>query len=284
MLPPIVIRGITSAISMGVRMLVPVARSAINFCTVQLRDCLFVVNAVVMNVWYHTYYANNGINARDTYGRRVYATAKPPHWDEKKTGIKGMSLHSRLPIDGPRTSLAKAAIQHHRNDTWLHIATMYSEDKPVFHLRHRLVHEDDLGKVNDGNYHHFQAMQASEGLAGRAESSFGGIVSDYLWRAGQQDIWNQVHDGVNAQGVDFGTVAGDVVADWQENGSVASGGPAEATCASLVTQHPTGEGPQQATVTEDHGVMAYGWNNAPFVFNGRAGGWVDSCSGQACHA
>jgi hypothetical protein len=28
---------------------------------------------------------------------------------------------------------------------------------------------------------------------------------------------------------------------------------------------------------ENHGIMAFGWNNQPFEFNGRAGSWVNGC-------
>jgi hypothetical protein len=35
-----------------------------------------------------------------------------------------------------------------------------------------------------------------------------------------------------------------------------------------------------STSRVDNGIIAYGWNDKPYDFNGRAGAWTDKCRGS----
>lgn len=52
----------------------------------------------------------------------------------------------------------------------------------------------------------------------------------------------------------------------------------EANCAVPAIQLSSHGG--SSRINGDKGIIAYGWNNQAFNFNGRAGGWVDSCVGR----
>ena len=52
----------------------------------------------------------------------------------------------------------------------------------------------------------------------------------------------------------------------------------EASCAVVAPIILVNEGSDTLEYPQDNAVAAYGWNNAPFNFAGRAGGWVNSCT------
>ena len=51
----------------------------------------------------------------------------------------------------------------------------------------------------------------------------------------------------------------------------------EASCLTVLAQLGTHGGSSTSRI--DNGVIAYGWNDRPFGFNGRAGDWATSCKG-----
>lgn len=81
------------------------------------------------------------------------------------------------------------------------------------------------------------------------------------WR--NQNVWQDYHD------VNSPNTVGSEVANWMEENT------SEANCAVPGIEIATHGG--STIINGDKGVIAYGWNNQPFNFNGRAGGWVDSC-------
>lgn len=52
----------------------------------------------------------------------------------------------------------------------------------------------------------------------------------------------------------------------------------EASCLTAIGTIGTHGGSSSSRI--DNGVIAYGWNDKPFDFNGRAGGWAESCKGS----
>lgn len=124
---------------------------------------------------------------RDNSGNHVFAVRHRPK------GEYGSHRNSWTRIDAHihvgDHSLQRAAILEHKNDSWLHIATLYSGDNPTFHITHRFAHSEDLGKKNNEAYHHVRASPvAAKGAQKRAEANAGGIVADYLWNDGHEDI------------------------------------------------------------------------------------------------
>jgi hypothetical protein len=133
--------------------------------------------------------------------------------------------------------------------------------------------EEDLGKPNNGQYHHFRAQPSPSQTPSpltpmpAPKTARNGVAAGYLWKDGNNGLWNDAQsDHISNNGNDFGSIT----ANWMEESS------AEATCAAVGVGITVSEG-SSPIEREDQGVVAYGWNNAPFNFAGRAGGWVDSC-------
>jgi hypothetical protein len=156
------------------------------------------------------------------------------------------------------------------NHTFRHVATVYRHDVETHQLFYRHAHPDDLGKENDGTYHHIRANYTgsppSDAVSRRAESNMDHVVGDYLWKDGDSTLFNDIHNEDNIVG-DVGTG----LANWMEQNN------SEASCASIRTFVSVSEG-GKIPKYEDQGVFAYGWNDKPFGFNGRAGGWIDQCN------
>ena len=89
-------------------------------------------------------------------------------------------------------------------------------------------------------------------------------MADYLWTNGDKSLWNQL--GGKSQANNLGST----IADYMENSD------SQASCAVPGVQQSNGK-----YAGEDQGVLAYGWNNHAFKFNGRSGGWLDSCGAAA---
>lgn len=197
---------------------------------------------------------------RDNSGNHVFAVRTRP------VGENGSHRNPWTRIDAHihvgNHSLQRAAILEHKNDSWLHIATLYSGDNPTFHISHRLAHPEDLGKEHNGAYHHVRASPvAAKGAQKRAEANAGGIVADYLWNDAHEDIWEDVYfDTTNADGL-----AGDALSSNMWNGGW------EVSCASVF------ETKGELTDDADEGLVGFGWNNQPFGWNGRAGEWLNDC-------
>ncbi len=50
----------------------------------------------------------------------------------------------------------------------------------------------------------------------------------------------------------------------------------EVSCADIIVRED--DGSQPISGVEDVGLVAFGWNNQPFGFNGRSAGWLNTCS------
>lgn len=87
---------------------------------------------------------------------------------------------------------------------------------------------------------------------------------DYLWTNGDNSLWNDLGGKSQAD------TLGSTIAVAMDNSD------SDASCAVPGIQQPNGN-----YAGEDQGVLAYGWNNQPFGFNGRSGGWLDDCGAAA---
>jgi hypothetical protein len=228
-------------------------------------DCLFGVADSVFGVWRSFFTFNRGINKRGDGKPLVYAMTA------REDDPRGVHWEFHVPV-GNHTRFIQVIRNQFKFDgnyTFQHVATVYRNDIETHHVLHRFAHPDDLGKENDGNYHHLRAQvsgaQTNSSNQKRAESDMDHVVGDYLWRDGNSAIFNDIKNE-NTIGNDIGSN----LANWMEENN------SEATCASIRTFVPVSEG-GPVPEYEDQGVFAYGWNDSPFNFAGRAGSWVDQC-------
>ena len=178
-------------------------------------------------------------------------------------------------------AIANGSTLHHAytgstNDSdWTHVATSYTaQGQPMHSLHYRLASPEDLGRPNNGDYHHIRAQHISNDASNSSShsrrsdrASNGGVVADYLWTNGDKSLWNQL--GGKSQANNLGST----IADYMENSN------SQASCAVPGVQQSNGK-----YAGEDQGVLAYGWNNHAFKFNGRSGGWLDSCGAAGSSA
>lgn len=151
------------------------------------------------------------------------------------------------------------------NHTFRHLATVYQKGVKTLSLHHRFAHPDDLGHENDGSFHHIRALPDSETVVARVEKKSNHVVGDYLWRHGNSELFNDIHNEKN-----IGNAIGSSLANWMEKSN------SEATCASIRTYVKVSEGGPVPRY-ENQGVFAYGWNDKPFNFQGKAGSWIEQC-------
>ena len=128
----------------------------------------------VFGVWQSSFQTNNGISACDGPNTNLV-----PH----------------IATDG-HPNLLKAAVTNIKAVNWTHIATEYTGETATHNILYRLAVADDLGLENDGSYHHFRASQPDT-ISERAGNNYGGIVSDYIWRAGNGAEYDQVASVTN---------------------------------------------------------------------------------------
>jgi hypothetical protein len=154
-----------------------VARCSINPLSL---DCLFAAMDAVYNIWNSGFFPNNGIGAKRD------ASYPPVLGIRDSAELPGpiTRMHAHIPIS-PDQRLIHAALAIDNDGSWAHIATTYWGDEEAHHILYRLAQESDLGKSNDGSYHHFRSQPAPSQqakLRRRAEGSKNGVVADYLWR------------------------------------------------------------------------------------------------------
>jgi hypothetical protein len=254
---------------MGLANLVGSTWSAVGRCIVNPLsfDCLFGAVDAVFNIWNSDFFGENGFRKRAVTESGHPITALRQN---NSTGGPSLvtSVAAHIEIQPNEPLIRAASLRGGLNGTWVRIATTYINDTEAHHLHHRLAVAEDLGFENDGSYHHFRATPAPamlRRLGVRAEDNDNGVVVDYLWKDGYQGNWNQIH-GISNEGNRLGSTT----AEWMETNN------AEATCASVGSLVTVSEGSDFYEL-EDQGIVAYGWNNKPFGFNGRAGSWVDGC-------
>ncbi|KAF2098014.1 hypothetical protein NA57DRAFT_76813 [Rhizodiscina lignyota] len=252
-----------NTIPSGVRLAIGVlglAQSAFNLAKCssnihhwqQTGDCFFIAADILMGAFVGFWQTRNG--------KREMGDAV---WDlTNHTSALTHAVAHVAPIDN---SLRKGLLATANNGTWIRAASVYSGDVHTHSLFYRLADPADLGRENDGTYHHLRATE--EGLRKREENDEGGLVVDYIWKDNNDETeWDYFQGG--------GDTLGATAAGWAEtNGQ-------EAFCNSPVVCLSTGSpggGQCAGCHVETSGVMAYGWNDAAFGFNGQSGGWLDEC-------
>lgn len=155
---------------------------------------------------------------------------------------------------------------------WSHVATSHTaQGQPMQSILYRLASPADLGRPNNGAYHHIRAQPVINGASNSSalrrrndESNNGGVVVDYLWTNGDNSLWNDLGGKSQANAL------GSTIADYMENSD------SEVSCAVPGIQQSNGN-----YAGEDQGVLAYGWNNQAFAFKGQSGAWLDGCGAAA---
>jgi hypothetical protein len=245
----------------------PSVSGAVGRCHVDpySSDCLSGAIIAVFTVWYNDFSIHN----EHVPGKQpIYAIHNTADPDSSST-----QTASHIPVH-EKQSLMDAAAESDvgKDGAWVHIATTFKDTEELHYIFYRLADSAVLGHPNPGNYHHFQSRASpalfaesqshTKGNDQRSKSSSNGVVADYVWRDGDASV-------ISGSSVNFGAAA----TNWmEENG-------AEATCATVGVGVPVAEGGvyKYTHQRENQGIVAYGWNNVPFDFAGRAGNWVDSC-------
>ncbi|KAH8904684.1 hypothetical protein BR93DRAFT_939754 [Coniochaeta sp. PMI_546] len=227
-------------------------------------DCFFVAADILMGTFVSFYKTRNG--------KRSTVDGLPDHGIAtfQNGTISGGLTHSIAHIPIINGSLRLGLLASGNNGSWAHVASFYSGDVKTHRLMYRLASEEDLGAKNNGKYHHLRTVGQGNSVTERAEQQEGALVADYLWEDNNdQTEWGYFSGGGNSLGSD--------IANWMENNEQ------EAACASPAVCLPTGApgagNSHPGCSVIDGGVMAYGWNDQPFGFNGRAQGWLDECHG-----
>jgi hypothetical protein len=166
---------------------------------------------------------------------------------------------------------------------WERYVTYYWDDEESQYLLHRLAHPTDLGHENDGTFHQLRAkdsdpvdklrrsLQGRKELSRRLEKRAYGVVTDYLWENNKdKSMWNEMHDSIDKK--DLARKVAGYLEDKDQ----------EASCLTMLDQVCT-HGGCSGWSRLNNGVIAYGWNNKPFDFNGRAGKWAKQCKGNNTH-
>lgn len=111
------------------------------------------------------------IKPRELDGKNIYATAD----------LSYGYIHSHIPTIGD--SLVKASIASNNTGEWAHHATIYNlDDNPTHHVMYRLASAADLGRENDGSFHHYRVQPSPQNLLRpRVEDTSNNLVTDYLW-------------------------------------------------------------------------------------------------------
>ncbi|KIJ45396.1 hypothetical protein M422DRAFT_46830 [Sphaerobolus stellatus SS14] len=237
----------------------------------QVIDCLFSSIDLVLTLFLGGYKLYSGINNRDL---ALTPNGLPIYTFYKHSVIEDFVFYSHIPtING---SVSEAALRNGSTLDWQHQVTAFYKGEETHRVYYRQAHTDDLGKENDGSYHHYRVrpspsmlerirkLRQAAGLKEREEADSYGLVSDYLWRHNNPTVWQTFHDNINPD------TMGSTLANWMENNN------AEVSCAVPVETVAGVGGSSQ--VLGNRGIVAYGWNDQAYGFNGRAGGWVDGCS------
>lgn len=194
----------------------------------------------------------------------------------KHQNADGSYLSAHLPVNG--TTLRTAAISFGQQREWTHVATLHHADSTESHrMFYRFAHPDDLGRPNNGQEHHLRVQSASLPHPGSNSlkmrdliKDVDGVIGEYLYEENDKAPWNDLHDACKGTYMNQCGL-GASLANNLETQQV------EAGCAV-----PGVAGRSSNSYTGlNKGVFAYGWNNKPFDFQGRAGGWLDGCGTPA---
>ena len=165
-------------------------------CGASTLDCLFQVGNTVMSYFALGYQVVDNLPVMERDGVAVFGIAKLSD---------GTYIGSHLPVPGDlAVTLREVSISRTDLKTWTHVATRYTSDgMPLHSIYHRLVSDEDLGRPNDGTYHHLVAQTANlpapwerkSTLNARADSSDShGVVGEYLWQNNDNSLWGDLHN------------------------------------------------------------------------------------------
>jgi hypothetical protein len=219
-------------------------------------------------------YSSNSLRVRSD-NLLTYGTWADP--DEPR-----LTAEVHVPIDENGRILSPHLQKRDANNgtEWERYATYYWDEEESQYLKYRQAHATDLGHENDGSFHHFRAEDSEQikalrrsphSLNRRLSRRAFGVVTDYLWKNNNdKGMWDELHKTVNK-----GDLA-QKVAGYLENNKQG------ASCLTIVDRVCTRGGCSDWS-RMNNGVIAYGWDNNHFNFNGRAGTWAEKCKGSNAH-
>lgn len=221
-------------------------------------DCLFGIADAVFGVWRTAFVP--AATKRDVNGHLVYASTAVDRNDVHWNFHVPFDNHTRL------IHVLRNNFKYDGNHTFTHVATVYRKGLHTHSLYHRFAHPEDLGHENDGSFHQIRALPSTaSNITKRVEKDIDHVVGDYIWKDGNSQFFNDIHNEKN-----LANDIGSTIANWMEENN------SQATCASIRTWIPVSEG-SSVPEYENQGVFAYGSNDKPFDFKGRSGSWIDQC-------
>lgn len=227
-------------------------------------DCFFGAADFVFSA-YEALFKDQSVFGRSVLvDRREHIDGRPVHGISRyEHQGRATTVVAHVPV-GNNATLRQASLASGNNGTWDVHASGYRGDKLTHHILYRLASEEDLGRPNDGSYHHYRVQPArilSGGKLQKRTDRFddAGIVVDYIWKNNFRERWCCFSGSAN--------LLGSNTAYWMERNS------AEAACAVPALQDPQGN-----WATVDNAAMAYGWNDVPYNWQGHSGAWLEECS------
>ncbi|KAH6718672.1 hypothetical protein BKA61DRAFT_712451 [Leptodontidium sp. MPI-SDFR-AT-0119] len=232
-------------------------------------DCIIASIGLVISVFATGYKVKSGFRIRSD-GLATHAYWVDPS-EEKR------SSEAHIPLS--HQSLKESSMATQNNGTWERHATFYWDNEESHHLMYRKATVDDLGYENDGTFHHYRIQDSDHvkdlrkrmalghpGIEKRLEERAYGVVTDYLWQNGNQDSYNQMHDSADFEDM------------TRKIDNYMEGNKQGVSCLTPIGSIGTHGGSSRFRV--DNGIIAYGWNDKPYGFNGRAGNWAEGCKGN----
>ncbi|KAJ7469866.1 hypothetical protein B0H11DRAFT_1920482 [Mycena galericulata] len=234
------------------------------------QTCLWLVIEAAIGDWDTLFQNANGRRKRDASGSYIGTI---PYKLRNSTIV--LIIYATLAARPNASSWAHAYTRQYGNTTPIR----------VFHRRINDAEEgDDTGRVNQLRA---GATWTPTMLRKRVEEDDSGVVLDYLWTDSSVGAWAHTpslpdiyHDDspVSDTAEDSATVlqasSAHFTSSWHpciffqgymnDNNAIA-------TCATPLLDS---DGLQQATA----GVLAFGWNDEPFGFDGRSSGWLSGCA------
>ncbi|PVH72487.1 hypothetical protein DL98DRAFT_576806 [Cadophora sp. DSE1049] len=238
----------------------------------QISECLLASVGLVISAFGTGYKAYSGFSKV-----RVRNDGLISHGEWIDPDDASRKAESHVSLEG--RSLKDASMSSENNGTWARHATFYWQGEESHYLLYRRADPEDLGFENDGSFHHYRVedsdnvkilrAQLSKGHPGidkRLEKRSYGVVTDYVWRNGNKNLWDSMH-----QSADFKDMA-------RKTTSYLENHKQEVSCLTPIAQLGTHGGSSNSRI--DNGVIAYGWNDKPYAFKGRTGAWVEGCKGR----
>jgi hypothetical protein len=228
--------------------------SVTKLCGQSKTDCVFGALDILADFFTDVYSWSN-LRKRTVDGVTVFGS---------HTLSSGTTINSHIPVTNG-TSFYHALTAMPNDGSFQHVASAVLPNGTAKHIWYRVASAQDLGRENDGSYNHVRVASPTYNQTSsekRKETNDDGVVADYLWNNNNEQMWDSV-SGV------AGDTMGSMAANYMEENELI------ASCWVPILNGPaTGNQDWGA----DHGVVAFGWNNQPFDFDGRSGGWLDECA------